>query len=116
MRLEMDLGDAAVIAGDQAVEDLGEPRRARRSIRPMMPKSIAAIGRRAATNRLPWCMSAWKKPSMIAWRRKAGPGGGESLRSCPAAIERASRELDAVDPFERHHRPLVRSQSIAGTR
>ena len=25
LRLEMDLGDAAVIAGDQAVEDLGEP-------------------------------------------------------------------------------------------
>ena len=25
LRLEMDLGDAAVIAGDQAVEDLGQP-------------------------------------------------------------------------------------------
>ena len=29
LRLEMDFGDAAVVAGDQAVEDLGEPDAAR---------------------------------------------------------------------------------------
>ena len=43
---EMDLGDAAVIAGNEAVEDLGSHMRARRSIRPMIPKSIAPISRR----------------------------------------------------------------------
>ena len=46
------------------VEDL-EPdnefhSRARRSIRPMMPTSIAAIVPSGCTNRFPWCMSAWK--------------------------------------------------------
>ena len=36
----------------------------------MMPKSTATSRPSSSTNRLPGCMSAWKKPSRNAWRRK----------------------------------------------
>ena len=50
-------------------------------------------------------MSAWKKPSRSAWRRKDCIRRGASAgRSWPAALSASrSRQLDAVDPFERQH-------------
>ncbi len=71
----------------------------------MMPKSTATSLPSSSTNRLPGCMSAWKKPSRSAWRRKLWitlrPSSG---RSSPArSSARAIVQRDAVDPFQRQH-------------
>ena len=71
----------------------------------MMPKSTATSRPSASTNRLPGCMSAWKKPSRSAWRRKALDHRAAERRQVePLACERgAVAERRAVDPFEREH-------------
>ena len=71
----------------------------------MMPKSTATMSPAASTNRLPWCMSAWKKPSRSAWRRKACIRFSRERRQVVAGgAERLEiGELDAVDPFEGEH-------------
>ena len=71
----------------------------------MMPASTATMRPAASTNRLPGCMSAWKKPSRIAWRRKdwitARPS---AARSWPArSIAGRSPSGVAVDPFRGQH-------------
>ena len=71
----------------------------------MMPKSTATSWPASSTNRLPGCMSAWKKPSRRAWRRKLWitlrpSSGRSSLRRSSAA---RSLQRDAVDPFQRQH-------------
>jgi hypothetical protein len=77
LRLEMDFGDAAVIAGDEAVEDLRQPQPRLRSTRPMMPKSIAASRRRAARTDCPGGdrRGRSRRPPPGAGRR--APGRGE---------------------------------------
>ena len=63
----------------------------------MMPKSTATMSPAASTKRLPWCMSAWKKPSRSAWRRKACISRRASAgRSWPAA--RSAATSDSLMP------------------
>ena len=71
----------------------------------MMPKSTATILPSASTNRLPGCMSAWKKPSRSAWRRKDWISVAAELRQVEARPRSAARSDigDAVDPFHRQH-------------
>ena len=71
----------------------------------MMPKSTATSRPASSRNRLPGCMSAWKKPSRSAWRRKLWitlrPRSGRSTCDCfePGVVV----QRDAVDPFHRQH-------------
>ena len=104
--VEMHLRGAVIVAGDEAVAGFrpgsGAPSA---PSRPMMPKSTATSLPSSSTNRLPGCMSAWKKPSRSAWRRKLWitlrPSAG---RSKPLRFERAVvAEPNAVDPFQRQH-------------
>ena len=84
----------------------------------MMPKSTATSWPSSSTNRLPGCMSAWKKPSRSAWRRKlwitvrAEPG-----RSKPLAVS-ASWSASGVPSIHSSVSTsrAVRSQSTAGMR
>ena len=71
----------------------------------MMPKSTATSLPSASTNRLPGCMSAWKKPSRSAWRRKVWiTRAAERLQVEARRLERgAVGQRHAVDPFERQH-------------
>ena len=72
----------------------------------MMPKSTATSLPSASTNRLPGCMSAWKKPSRSAWRRKVWiTARGELLQVEALAPRARARSLQrrAVDPFQRQH-------------
>ena len=84
----------------------------------MMPKSTATMRPSASTNRLPGCMSAWKKPSRSAWRRKvwisARPSAG---RSSPRAAS-AARSVSGVPSIHSSVSTsrAVRSQSTVGTR
>jgi hypothetical protein len=64
---------------------------------------------------LPWCRSAWKKPSTTAWRRKARTRIGQGLAIVAGRDQRlAVVELDAVEPFERQDPAGGRRQSISG--
>ena len=84
----------------------------------MMPKSTATSRPVSSRNRLPGCMSAWKKPSRSAWRRKLWitlrPRSGRSTCAC------ASRtwSLSAMPSIHSIVSTLwvVRSQSTVGTR
>ena len=84
----------------------------------MMPKSTATRRPSSSTNRLPGCMSAWKKPSRSAWRRKLWitlrPSAG---RSKPLAAS-AAWSLSGVPSIHSSVSTsrAVRSQSTAGTR
>ena len=71
----------------------------------MMPKSTKVNLPSASTNRFPGCMSAWKKPSRSAWRRKVWiTACDRCLRSKPLASERrAVVQRRAVDPFQGQH-------------
>ena len=71
----------------------------------MMPKSTATRRPSASTNRLPGCMSAWKKPSRMAWRRKDWMTVRPSADPVVAGglDGREVVEADAVDPFDRQH-------------
>ncbi len=72
----------------------------------MMPKSTATMRPSSSTNRFPGCMSAWKKPSRIAWRRKVWITARAELRQVEAlgaAARRMIRQRGAVDPFQRQH-------------
>ena len=83
-----------------------------------MPRSTATMVPSASTNRLPGCMSAWKKPSRSVWRRNDWTSvAAIALRSWPAARKaRDVGQLDAVDPVHGETSRPVRSQSTAGTR
>ena len=87
--LEMHFGDAAIVAGDEAERISARKRRSFGPSRPMMPKSTATSRPASSTNRLPGCMSAWKKPSRSAWRRKLWitlrPRAGRSTCAARAA-------------------------------
>ena len=63
----------------------------------MMPKSTATMRPSSSTKRLPGCMSAWKKPSRSAWRRKVciRRAAERASRSCPAAAS-ASRSASGM--------------------
>ena len=84
----------------------------------MMPKSTATRVPSSATNRLPWCMSAWKKPSRSAWLRKTSiTNAAMSEGSCPAARKPATSSIGT--PRTRstvNTRREVRVQSTFGTR
>ncbi len=84
----------------------------------MMPKSTNVSLPSASTNRFPGCMSAWKKPSRSAWRRKVWiTACDRCLRSKPLASS-VARSCSGVPSI--HSRVstslAVRSQSTAGTR
>ncbi len=83
----------------------------------MIPKSIAAIVPSGSTNRFPWCMSAWKNPASIAWVRKTSTSRrAMSGRSWPAALSASISPILMPSIHSRViTRPVVRSQSIAGT-
>ena len=84
----------------------------------MMPKSTATSRPSSSTNRLPGCMSAWKKPSRSACRRKlwitVRPSAG---RSKPLASS-AAWSLSGVPSIHSSVSTsrAVRSQSTVGTR
>ena len=104
--LEMHLGDAAIVARDEAEQDFGEEAPLLRP-EPAHDAEIdgARCGPARSTNRLPGCMSAWKKPSRSAWRRKDWiTMRPRRDRSCPASSSAVDvAERDAVDPFHRQH-------------
>ena len=81
----------------------------------MMPKSTATSRPSASTNRLPGCMSAWKKPSRmrVAQEGLDQRSGRAPTRSWPAASSAAQvGQPDAVDPFGRQH--VARGQLPVG--
>ena len=83
-----------------------------------MPKSSATRLPAGSTNRLPWCISAWKKPSRMAWRRNDWITLSPSaLRSSPRA---RSASTSAIDVPSIHSvvstRLLLRPHSTCGTR
>ena len=117
--LEMHLGGALVVAGDEAVQDFGEEAALLRA----EPAHDAEVDERSvapssSTNRLPGCMSAWKKPSRSAWRRKVWiTARARCLRSKPLASSLA-RSCSGVPSIQSSVSTslAVRSQSTAGTR
>src|SRR5664279_157213 len=84
----------------------------------MMPKSTATMWPSGSTNRLPGCMSAWKKPSRSAWRRKVCiRAAARCARSRPLASIAARSESGVASIHSSVSTSLaVRSQSTAGTR
>ena len=64
----------------------------------MMPKSTATSRPCASTNRLPGCMSAWKKPSRSAWRRKDWMTRAAERDAIVAGGARARRGRDSGMP------------------
>ncbi len=84
----------------------------------MMPKSTAASRPRGVRNRFPGCMSAWKKPSRTAWRRK------DWIRTRPRSgkftPERRKASTSDKGAPSIHSRVMTsraqRSQSTLGTR
>ncbi len=86
--------------------------------RPMMPKSTATMVPALSTSRLPWCMSAWKKPSRMAWRRNERRTVRPSaFRSWPAATSAARSEMGTPSIHSSVSTRLeVRRQSMPGTR
>ena len=84
----------------------------------MMPKSTATSLRSSSTNRLPGCMSAWKKPSRSAWRRKVWITARPSaLRSKPLASSRARSDSGVASIHSSVSTSrAVRFQSTLGTR
>ena len=84
----------------------------------MMPKSTATSRPASSRNRLPGCMSAWKKPSRSAWRRKLWitlrPRSGRSTCDCSSR----AWSLSAMPSIHSIVSTLcvVRSQSTVGTR
>ena len=84
----------------------------------MMPKSTKVNLPSASTNRFPGCMSAWKKPSRSAWRRKVWiTACDRCLRSKPLASS-VARSYSGVPSIHSSVSTslAVRSQSTAGTR
>ena len=71
----------------------------------MMPKSTATSRPSSSTNRLPGCMSAWKKPSRKRVAQEALDHLAAERRQVEAlGFERgAVVERRAVDPFQREH-------------
>ena len=71
----------------------------------MMPKSTATSLPSRVDEQVAGCMSAWKKPSRSAWRRKVWITRAAERRQVEAlGLERrAVGERRAVDPFEREH-------------
>ena len=119
----MDFGDAAIIAGDQAVEDLGQPQprladdaahdaevdRGDPPVRQREQVPLMEIGvEEAVDDRLA--------------QERLDQGGGELAGIVPRGDDRgAIRKLDAVDPFQRHHPaggapPIDRGHVEAGHR
>ena len=85
----------------------------------MMPKSTAISLPSSSTNRLPGCMSAWKKPSRSAWRRKVWITRARQMLAGRSPWPRARRGRAAAcrRSIPASARPCaVRSQSTAGTR
>ena len=84
----------------------------------MMPKSTATSRPASSRNRLPGCMSAWKKPSRSAWRRKLWitlrPRSGRSTCDCSSR----AWSFSAMPSIHSIVSTLwvVRSQSTVGTR
>ena len=84
----------------------------------MMPKSTATSRPSASMNKLPGCMSAWKKPSRKAWRRKlwitVRPSAGRS-KPLAASVARSLSGVPSIHSSVSTSR-AVRSQSTVGTR
>ena len=108
-RLEMHLGDAPIIARDEAVEDLREEAPSLLT-EPAHDAEIDGDQRVLARPRtgFPGCMSAWKKPGARA------PGAGRDWMTMRASASpvmargfdfRDLRKRHAVDPFERSAPP-----------
>ena len=116
--LEVNFGNALVIAGGQAVENLRQPL-PRAPVDPALdPKIDRHDGAVILHEQVPLGQFGVEEPGA-----DSAPGLGYwitilSLHGCQIMTARAqfldAADLDAVDPFDRHTRPLVRSQSIAG--
>ena len=103
----MDLGDAAVIAGDQAVEDLGQPH-PRLPVDPAHDAEIdrrqPAVGKREQIALVQVGVEEAVDDGLAQEGADQGRGQrGEVVAGLDQGL--AVGELDAVDPFERHHPP-----------
>ena len=113
----MDLGDAAVIAGDQAVEDLGQPH----PRLPVDPAHDAEVdrGEPAVGQREQIALVEIGVEEAVDHRlaqEGADQDRGQRLEVVAGGDQRvAVGELDAVDPFQRQHPPRrCGVQSICG--
>ena len=117
LRLEMDFGDAAVIAGDQAVEDFGQPH----------PRAAVDAAHDAEVDRRDAAVGKREQIAVVKVgveeavdHRLAQEGAdriaASALQSWPAAIS-ASRSLSLIPSSHSSvsTRRAVRRQSISGT-
>ena len=117
LRLEMDFGDAAVIAGDQPVEDLGEPD-ARAAVDPAHDPEIdradPSVGKREQIAVVQ--VGVEEAVDHRLAQEGANQDAASALQSCPAAIS-ASRSLSLIPSSHSSvsTRRAVRRQSISGT-
>jgi hypothetical protein len=104
-RLEMDLGDAGIIAGDQAVEDLGQPQ-PRLAVDAAHDAEVdrgdAPVGEREQIALVEIGMEEAVRNRLAQERAHQAAGEDIACRARPRPALRL-RELDAVDPFERQH-------------
>ena len=107
LRLEMDFGDAVVIAGDQAVEDLGEPH-PRAAVDPAHDPEVdrgdAPVGEREQIALVEVGVEIAVDHRLA--KESADEDRGERLGVVPRGDQRvAVAQLDPVEPFQRHHAP-----------
>ena len=107
LRFEMDFGDAAVIAGDQAVEDFGEPD-ARAPVDPAHDPEVdrgdPPVGQREQIAVVK--VGVEEAVDHRLAKEGADQDRGERLAVLAGRDQRvAVVELDAVEPFERQHAP-----------
>ena len=107
LRLEMDFGDAAVIAGDQPVEDFGQPH-PRAAVDPAHDPEIdrrdPPVGKREQIALVE--VGVEKAVDHRLAQEGADEDRGERLAVVAGGDQRvAVVELDPVEPFERQHPP-----------
>ena len=107
LRLEMDFGDAAIVAGDQAVEDLGKPH-ARAAVDAAHDAEVdrgdAAVAQREQVSVMQIGVEEAIDDGLA--QEGADEDRGKRLAIMTGGDQRlAIVELDAVEPFERQHTP-----------
>ena len=120
LRLEVDLGHAAVVAGGQAVEDLRQPL-PRAAVDPAHDAEVdrhdRAVG---AHEQVPLVHVGVEEPAAdrLGEERQHQPAG-ELRQVVPGGLERGDvADLDAVDPLDRQHPavgavPVDRGDAVA---
>jgi hypothetical protein len=107
LRLEVDFGDSPVVAGDQAVEDFGEPDPGAPvdpAHDPEVDHRYSPVGKREQIAVVEVGVKEAVDDRLA--KESTHQGGGKSLAVVPGVDERvAFVELDALQPFERKHPP-----------